>query len=123
MPARYQTRCWVLTRAATREERDAVVLSKQIPGAGAGGAGGSGAALSTVTWLQKPLGAAKTGSLLGFWGSWEHQLLNQPLRDARSAKPCRGGLGCPGMKGFYPSFAGANANWRLRLLSPAAGEH
>lgn len=47
--------------------------------------------------------------------------LNQPLSDPQGAKPCRGGPGCPGAKGFYPSFAGANANWMLWPLSPGAG--
>ena len=35
---------------------------------GAEGAGGSGAAWSPIPWLQKPLGAAKTGSLLVLLG-------------------------------------------------------
>lgn len=64
----------------------------------------------------------KQGPSLVLGGSWEQQQLNQSLSNTHGAKPCRGGLSCPRAKGFYPSFAGANANWMLWQLSPAAGE-
>lgn len=97
-----------------------MMLTKQVLGAG-GGTGGGGVTCSPIAWLQKPLGAAKTGSLAGFGRSSEHQQLNQPPGDTQGAKLCLAGLGCPRVKGFCPSFAGANANWMPWQLSPAAG--
>lgn len=63
-------------------------------------AGGTEAAQSPFTWLQKPQESAKTESVLGFGGSWEHQQLHQTPVTLRVQSPAGRDLDVPS-GGFY----------------------